>query len=208
MIENAVNHIAENIIERVLADILYELHTIKSELSVLKTEVKEIKKNNTGLHTGVNKPETKCDSLRDRVSTLEDKSNKLHNDINELRRKSNMLHNDVNDLKEENTKLTKEIDEFSRAVTVANENAEIAIKNVAAVKRSLCGKRTELQTTRANALRALLVAHGGRMMLGDAMKLLGIDKFQFSRLLKVCDFIETKTSMTDKRKKYLILVDR
>ena len=49
-----------------------------------------------------------------------------------------------------------------------------------------------MQKDRADILRALLVANGGKMLAKDARKKMHLSKERFSNLLLICDFIERK----------------
>ena len=61
------------------------------------------------------------------------------------------------------------------------------------------------QKDRAEVLRALLVANGGKMLATDARKKMHLRKDVFSQLLNTCNFIERKPLHSDKRKVILIL---
>jgi len=58
---------------------------------------------------------------------------------------------------------------------------------------------------RAEVLRALLVANGGKMLATDARRKMHLRKELFSPLLKKCDFVEVKPLHSDGRKKVIIL---
>ena len=62
-----------------------------------------------------------------------------------------------------------------------------------------------MQKDRAEVLRALLVANGGKMLATDARKKMHLRKDVFSQLLNTCNFIERKPLHSDKRKVILIL---
>jgi len=62
-----------------------------------------------------------------------------------------------------------------------------------------------MQKDRAEVLRALLVANGGKMLATDARKKMYLRKDVFSQLLNTCNFIERKPLHSDKRKVILIL---
>ena len=69
-----------------------------------------------------------------------------------------------------------------------------------------CGQVEPRHKDRAEIIRALLVANGGKMRLKDARKLMRISKSEFSKTLSTCsDFIETRPSRRDRRSKILIL---
>jgi len=60
-------------------------------------------------------------------------------------------------------------------------------------------KPQPMQKDRAEILRALLVAKGGKMLAKDARKKIHIKKNHFAELLRVCDFAETKPFHLDRR---------
>ena len=62
-----------------------------------------------------------------------------------------------------------------------------------------------LQKDRADILRALLVANGGKMLAKDARQKMHIKKNHFSELLRVCDFIDTKPYHLDRRQIVIII---
>ncbi len=62
-----------------------------------------------------------------------------------------------------------------------------------------------MQKDRAEILRALLVANGGKMLAKEARKKMHLSKERFSELLKICDFIETKPYHLDRRQDVIIL---
>jgi hypothetical protein len=72
-------------------------------------------------------------------------------------------------------------------------------------------KRTEikpqpLQRDRGEILRALIAAHGGKMLVKDARQKMRLSKQLFSMLIaSMNDYIEVKPLKSDKRKKVLIL---
>jgi len=115
---------------------------------------------------------------------------------------------EINALRKENAEMQSQISSVRKEIIIANENAVIALENIAKIRKSMSRGDSELSKNRRDALRAILVANGGRITYEDAMKLLGISKYQFSHLIKTCDFVEERKSKTDKRKKYLILMDR
>jgi len=63
-----------------------------------------------------------------------------------------------------------------------------------------------LQKDRAEVLRALLAANGGKMLASEARKKMHLSAYAFSKLLRVCDFIGRKPLHSDKRKEILILM--
>jgi uncharacterized membrane protein len=66
-------------------------------------------------------------------------------------------------------------------------------------------KPQPLQKDRAEILRALIAANGGRMLAKDARQKMGLDKVLFSQLLAKADDIEIRPYKVDKRQKLLVL---
>jgi len=62
-----------------------------------------------------------------------------------------------------------------------------------------------MQKDRGEILRALLAANGGKMLAKDARKKMRLSAYAFSKLLKVCDFIDRKSYHLDRRQDILIL---
>jgi hypothetical protein len=71
--------------------------------------------------------------------------------------------------------------------------------------RAAMTKPQPMQKDRADILRALLVANGGKMLAKDARKKMHIRKNHFAELLRVCDFAETKPFHLDRRQTVIIL---
>jgi len=62
-----------------------------------------------------------------------------------------------------------------------------------------------MQKDRAEILRALLAANGGKMLAKDARKKMHLSEATFSQLLNTCSFIERKALHSDRRKTIIIL---
>jgi uncharacterized membrane protein len=62
-----------------------------------------------------------------------------------------------------------------------------------------------MQKDRAEILRALLVANGGKLLAKDVRRKMHLPENRFSELLKRCDFVEVKPLHSDKRKLIIIL---
>jgi len=62
-----------------------------------------------------------------------------------------------------------------------------------------------LQKDRAEVLHALLAANNGKMLASEARKKMHLRKDLFSKLLKTCDFLETRPLHSDRRKGIIIL---
>lgn len=62
-----------------------------------------------------------------------------------------------------------------------------------------------LQKDRAEILRALIAANGGKILAKDARKKMRVPKSSFSELLKACDFVEKRPYHLDSRQDVLVL---
>ncbi len=62
-----------------------------------------------------------------------------------------------------------------------------------------------LQKDRAEILRALVAANGGKMLASDARKKMRLRKDTFSQMLKSCDSVTLKPYHLDKRQMVIIL---
>ena len=62
-----------------------------------------------------------------------------------------------------------------------------------------------LQKDRAEILRSLIVANGGKILAKDARKKMRVPKSSFSELLKACDFVEKRPYHLDSRQDVLVL---
>ena len=90
----------------------------------------------------------------------------------------------------------------------ANHQEENLLIQLQLIKQLREGARREpqpMQKDRAEILRALLVANGGKMLAKDARKKMHLTKNRFSELLRVCDFIDTKPYHLDRRQTVIIL---
>ena len=85
------------------------------------------------------------------------------------------------------------------------ENQEIQHKLIGQLREAARRKPQPTQQDRAEILRALLAANGGKMLAKDARQKMHMRKDLFSQLLKVCDFIELKPYHVDRRLTVIIL---
>ena len=98
-----------------------------------------------------------------------------------------------------------------KVVSLGRENATLSenqLIQLQLIKQLREGARREpqpMQKDRGEILRALLVANGGKMLVKDARQKMHLRKDLFSKLLKVCDFIEVKTLSSDRRRGIIIL---
>jgi hypothetical protein len=85
------------------------------------------------------------------------------------------------------------------------ENQEIQLKLICQLKEAARKEPQPMQKDRADILRALLVANGGKMLAKDARQKMHIKKNHFAEVLRVCDFIDTKQYHLDRRQTVIIL---
>jgi len=76
------------------------------------------------------------------------------------------------------------------------ENQEIQLKLIGQLREAARKDPQPMQKDRAEILRALLVANGGRMLAKDARQKMHLRKDLFSQMLRTCDFIEVKGSVS------------
>ncbi len=86
-----------------------------------------------------------------------------------------------------------------------SENQFIQLRLIKQLQEAVRKQPQPLQRDRADILRALLVANGGKMLAKDARQKMHIKINHFSELLKVCDFAETKPYHLDRRQIVIIL---
>jgi hypothetical protein len=89
--------------------------------------------------------------------------------------------------------------------TTLSENQEIQLKLINQLRAETRKAPQPMQKDRADILRALLVANGGKMLAKDARKRMHLSKERFSNLLLICDFIERKPYHLDRRQDVIIL---
>jgi hypothetical protein len=89
--------------------------------------------------------------------------------------------------------------------TTLSENQEIQLKLINQLRAKTRKAPQPMQKDRADILRALLVANGGKMLAKDARKKMHLSKERFSNLLLICDFIERKPYHLDRRQDVIIL---
>jgi len=85
------------------------------------------------------------------------------------------------------------------------ENLLIQLQLIKQLREGARREPLPTQKDRADILRALLAANGGKMLAKDARKKMHLSKNRFSELLRVCDFIDTKPYHLDRRQTVIIL---
>lgn len=110
------------------------------------------------------------------------------------------------------TALRAELQDLSgRVATLERENATLSenqliqLRLINEIREATKKEPQPLQKDRAEILRALLAANGGKMLAKEARQKMHIKKNHFAELLRVCDFAETKTYHLDRRQTVIIL---
>ena len=85
------------------------------------------------------------------------------------------------------------------------ENLLIQLQLIKQLREAIKREPQLMQKDRADILRSLLVANGGKMLAKDARQKMHIKKNHFAELLRVCDFIDTKPYHLDRRQTVIIL---
>ncbi len=86
-----------------------------------------------------------------------------------------------------------------------SDNQLIQLQLIKQLREAARKEPQPMQKDRAEILRALLVANGGKMLLKDARKRMHIKKNHFAEVLRICDFIDTKPYHLDRRQTVIIL---
>ena len=86
-----------------------------------------------------------------------------------------------------------------------SDNQLIQLQLIKQLREAVRREPQPMQKDRAEILRALLVANGGKMLAKEARKKMHLSKERFSNLLLICDFIERKQYHLDRRQDVIIL---
>ena len=102
--------------------------------------------------------------------------------------------------------LRAEVATLQKENSTLSENQFIQLRLIKQLQEAARRQPQPLQRDRADILRALLAANGGKMLAKDARQKMHLSKQLFSILLATMeDHIETKPLYSDNRKKVLIL---
>ncbi len=102
--------------------------------------------------------------------------------------------------------LRAEVDYLKRENTTLSDNQLIQLRLIKQLQEAARRQPQRLQRDRADILRALLAANGGKMLAKDARQKMHLSKQLFSMLLATMgEYIEIKPLYSDNRKKLLIL---
>ena len=92
-------------------------------------------------------------------------------------------------------------------IGLQEDNGLIQLRLIGQLREASKKEAQPLQKDRADILKALVVANGGKMLLSSARQKMHLRKDQFSQMLKSCNFVEVKPLHSDKRKMVIILKD-
>jgi hypothetical protein len=108
-------------------------------------------------------------------------------------------------LEKENANLKQDLAALGTTQSHLSENQLIQLRLINDLRQSVIKSPQPMQKDRAEILRALLVANGGKMLAKDARQKMHLGENRFSELLKSCDFLEVKPLHSDKRRLVIIL---
>jgi hypothetical protein len=101
----------------------------------------------------------------------------------------------------------EKITTLEATVNTLADNQFIQLQLIGLLRETTKKEITPGLKDRADILRALVVANGGKMLLSSARQKMHLRKDQFSQMLKGCNFVEVKPLHSDKRKMVIILKD-
>ena len=117
------------------------------------------------------------------------------------------LQDEVRELKATVTRQDEKIASLESTQETQADNQLIQLRLIGQLREATRKEAQPLQKDRADILRALVVANGGKMLLSSARQKMHLRKDQFSQMLKGCNFVEVKSLHSDKRKMVIILKD-
>jgi uncharacterized membrane protein len=85
------------------------------------------------------------------------------------------------------------------------DNQLIQLRLIGQLREATKKEAQPLQKDRAEILRALIAANGGKMLAKDARQKMRVPKSSFCELLKSCDFVEKRPYHLDPRRDVLVL---
>jgi hypothetical protein len=115
------------------------------------------------------------------------------------------LHARVCVLEDNYVHLREESAALAATQNILSDNQLIQLRLINELRDAAKKKPQPAQKDRADVLRALLAANGGKMLAKDARKMMHLSKERFSELIKICSFVETKPLHSDKRNSVIIL---
>jgi hypothetical protein len=115
------------------------------------------------------------------------------------------LQDEVETLKATVTRQDGKIATLESTQETQADNQLIQLRLIGQLREATKKDPQPLQKDRADILRALIAANGGKMLAKDARNKMHLGKDTFSQLLKTCNFLEIKQSHNDKRKLIIIL---
>jgi len=117
------------------------------------------------------------------------------------------LQDRVESLEATNTSQDEKMATLEATVNTLADNQFIQLRLIHELREGSKKELTPGLKDRADILRALVVANGGKMLLSSARQKMHLRKDQFSQMLKGCNFVEIKPLHSDKRKMVIILKD-
>lgn len=111
----------------------------------------------------------------------------------------------IQPLQAEIAQLREEITSLEAAQDTLSDNQLIQLQLIKQLREGARREPQPTQRDRVEILHALLAVNGGKMLAKDARKKMHLSKNRFSELLRVCDFIDTKTYHLDRRQTVIIL---
>jgi uncharacterized membrane protein len=119
------------------------------------------------------------------------------------------LQDEVSQLRATVERQDEKIASLEARIGLQEDNGLIQLRLIGQLREAAKKEVQPMQKDRGEILRALLAAHGGKMLAKDARQKLRMDKGNFSRLLdSLKDHIDTKPLNSDKRKLLLIIKNR
>ena len=108
-------------------------------------------------------------------------------------------------LRAEVQELGDKIASLEKENATISENQLIQLRLIGQLRDAAKKEPQPMQKDRADVLRALLAANGGKMLAKDIRKKMHIKKNHFAELLRVCNFAKTKRYHLDRRQTVIIL---
>lgn len=115
------------------------------------------------------------------------------------------LHARVCVLEDNYVHLREESAALAATQNILSDNQLIQLRLINELRDAAKKKPQPAQKDRAEILRALLAANGGKMLAKEIRQKMKLKENHFAELLRTCDFLEIRPSKTDRRKRIIIL---
>jgi hypothetical protein len=112
---------------------------------------------------------------------------------------------EIESLKATITNLTEKVTAMEATQDTLTENQLIQLRLISQLRNETVHKPQPKQRDMGDLLRLVLADCGGKCLAKDARRRLHMSKERFSKLLDVCDFVETKPYHLDRRQLVIIL---